>query len=125
MVMTENLAERIYNPEGNNFSRVAEKIRNGKLSYDVAWKEIQPLLANYIPEYPEKYIAYDILLRKIFDIRREAFLSPEKRDNASNDVRSLLSRVSLSEQDLLIAPVVCIRDLFNIEGPNRKPRSSR
>lgn len=123
--MTENSQEQIYNPEGKNFSNVVEKIRNGRLSYDVAWKELQPLLANYVPEYPEKYLGYQNFLREIFDIRRSAYLSPEKRDNASKDVKNLLSQVSESVQDLLTAPVVCIRDIFNVEGPSKRPRSFR
>ena len=125
MVMTENPVERIYNPEGNNFRNVADKVRNARLHPDTAWNELQPLLANYVPEYPEKYKPYQELLKEIFEIRRAAYFYPERRENASKEIRNKLSTLRDQTQELLTAPVVCIRDLFDLEAPNKKPRGFR
>lgn len=120
--MTESRAERIFNPSGNNFKNVSEKVRNGRLHPDSAWIELQPLLENYVPEYPKKFQDYLNLLREVFEIRREAYFFPEKRETASNEVREKLSQVSEDVQDLLTPPIVCIRDLFDVEAPRSKPR---
>lgn len=120
--MTEIHSDRIFNPEGNNFKNVSEKVRNGRLNPDSAWIELQPLLENYVPDYPEKFKGYQNLLREIFEIRREAYFFPEKRETASSEVRKKLSQASEEVQDLLTPPVVCIRDLFNLEAPRSKPR---
>lgn len=122
MVMTEIRPERIYNPEGHSFKNVADKVRNGRLHPDTAWNVLQPLLANYVSEYPENYLDYQNLLKEIFLIRREAYFFPEKRENASKDIMERLSRLSEDVQDLLTPPVVCIRDLFDVEAPRQKPR---
>lgn len=121
--MTEIRPERIYNPEGHSFKNVADKVRNGRLHPDTAWYELQPLLANYVPEYPENYLDYQNLLKEIFEIRRDAYFYSEKRENASKVIIEKLSRLSEEVQDLLTPPVVCIRDLFDVDAPTRKPRS--
>ena len=112
----------IFREGSHKYSNVLEKVRNSRVGSQVAWLEFQPVLEFCVEGYPEGFLALQPTIREIFDIRREAFFYEGMRKRASDNIRKILSSLAGEEQDLLTAPVVCIRDLFELTKPGRKPR---
>lgn len=120
--LISNHHKAVFSEKSHKYSNIVDKIRNPKVGDQVAWNEFQPVLWYCVAGYPEIYRDLRDVLSEVFSIRRDAFRFPEKRDTASLEVRTILERVPAKQQNLLDAPNVCIRDLFNIDRPRGKSR---
>lgn len=108
--------------KGNEYSNLLDKIKNRKVGNDVAWYETQHLFTMILDGYPEKYRSLDVIIREIFNARRDAYRGEIGSKEASLAVQSLVKTLCGARRDLIDEPLVCIRDLFDIPS-SRRPRS--
>lgn len=112
----------VFTERSHRFSNVLDKLRNAKVGHQVAWSEFQPILSYCVEEYPEKFQELQPTLREVFEIRRDAFFNEGVRADATLNIRKVLASVPDNERDLLDAPMVCVRDLFNVNPPRFRSR---
>lgn len=106
--------------EGNKYSNLLDKIRNHKVGNDAAWHETQHLLSLIVDGYPQNYRSLDVIIREIFNARRNAYLGEMETREASAVVQSLAKTLRGKNRELIDEPIICIRDLFDISP--RRPR---
>ena len=112
----------VFRNEGNNkYSNVLDKLRNPKVGETVAWSEFQPVLEYCVENYP---LAENLqeTLRQVFELRRKVYRLDENRDKATTEIREIVNSIPKDQRNLLDAPMVCIRDLFNLSSPKGKSR---
>lgn len=114
--------QAIFSEKSHKYFNVLEKLRNVKVGDQVAWNEFQPILEYCVEGYPTDFQDLQAIIRNIFQIRRGAFIGDLKVTDATALIRQTLSSLDENEQGLLDAPMVCIRDLFDINRQRGKSR---
>ena len=87
----------------------------------VAWSEFQPVLEYCVENYP---LSENLLesLRQVFELRRKVYRLDENRDKATTEIREIVNSIPKNQRDLLDAPMICIRDLFDVNFSKGKSR---
>ena len=107
--------------ETRKFKNVISKIRNPHLSHLVAWEEAQEPLQYFVKDYPANYQATEEAIRKVFEVRRKAFLRQIDEKTVSAELRSITDHLTDNEWDLCEKPFTLIRDLiFHQEGYTKR-----
>ena len=112
----------VFRNEGNNkYSNVLDKLRNPKVGETVAWSEFQPVLEYCVENYP---LSENLLesLRQVFELRRKVYRLDENGDKAKTEIREIVNSIPKNQRDLLDAPMICIRDLFDVNFSKGKSR---
>lgn len=105
--------EHLFEQQSHKFVNVVTKVRNRVLGNDSAWDEAQPLFSFFVGSYPDSYQDHFDLLRRVFNLRRNAFLEKIQTSEASDEIKKLVLELDPEAQEKLTGMIVCIRDLFN------------
>lgn len=106
--------EPFFEQSSHKFVNVVTKVRNRVLGNDSAWDEAQPLFVFVSRgKFPDSYQDHRDLLRRVFNLRRNAFLEKIQTSEASGEIKKLVLELDPEAQEKLTGMIVCIRDLFN------------
>lgn len=122
MVESESIQSTL--KDSNKYKNLSYKVKNRALAEGTAWQ----VFVEHFKD-PQALHELDFLsgkeigkLETVFSLRRRAFFGDIANQEASGKIQKIYEDLSPSEKNLLTAPIIMIRDLFDRQLHYKKPK---